>query len=84
MGFIKALLIILLCYYGFKLAVRYLFPFLLYKAAKKVEKKFQEQQQHYGQQNSSTESAEPMGRKEEFKSTKVVGEYIEFEEIDEK
>ncbi|MCC9044062.1 DUF4834 family protein [Myroides sp. M-43] len=91
MGFIKALIIIVLIYYAFKIAMRYLFPVLIYKVAKKAEQNFQQRQQEYNQYNGSqsnqesqtyTDTSTQSGRVP--RSTKVVGEYVDFEEIDKK
>ncbi|MHC5309286.1 DUF4834 family protein [Myroides sp. LJL116] len=88
-GFIKTLCIIVLVYYGFKFAMRYLLPLLLIKVAKKAGENFQQKQQQYYQQNNSyssntTNQNSTNETKEVFRSKKVVGEYIEFEEIDTK
>lgn len=91
MGFIKTLIIIVLIYYAFKIAMRYLFPVLIYKVAKKAEQNFQQRQQEYNQYNGSqsnqesqtyTDTSTQGGRVP--RSTKVVGEYVDFEEIDKK
>ncbi|MEC4116209.1 DUF4834 family protein [Myroides phaeus] len=87
-GFIKTLLIIVLVYYAFKFAMRYLFPLLLMKVAKKAGQNFQErQQQQYNQyRENQSQQAKPNNSSDNQvpRSTKVVGEYIEFEEIDTK
>lgn len=90
-GFIKTLCIIILVYYAFKFAMRFLLPLLVVKVAKKAQANFQQKQQAYYQQqnsynsNSSTNSDNQSSSKGQMpKSTKVVGEYIEFEEIDTK
>lgn len=89
-SFLRTLVIIVVIYYAFKFAMRYLFPLFVYKMAKKVERNFQQQQQDFYQQNRSTQE-EPNytnqtdTRKDKFpRSTKIVGEYIDFEEIDKK
>jgi len=38
-GFLRTLLIIVLCYYAFKFAMRYLFPLFVVRMAKKMERK---------------------------------------------
>ncbi|WP_010252338.1 DUF4834 family protein [Myroides injenensis] len=86
-GFLKTLCIIIVAYYAFKFAMRYLLPLVVYKVAKKAEHNFQQRQQNYYQQNNSYTSNDVNTSKENNevpKSTKVVGEYIEFEEIEEK
>ena len=89
-SFLRTLVIIVVIYYAFKFAMRYLFPLFVYKMAKKVERNFQQQQQDFYQQNRSTQeephtNQQTSAAKDKFpRSTKVVGEYIEFEEIDKK
>jgi len=89
-SFLRTLVIIVVIYYAFKFAMRYLFPLFVYKMAKKVERNFQQQQQDFYQQNRSnqeepsyTNQTDP-GKDKFPRSTKVVGEYIDFEEIDKK
>ena len=87
MGFIKTLCIIILLYYAFKLAMRYLFPLLIYKVAKKAEKNFQQRQQGY-YQDKETQSQTTYQTTEERdmtkrvpKTSKMVDEYVDFEEV---
>ena len=89
-SFLRTLVIIVVIYYAFKFAMRYLFPLFVYKMAKKVERNFQQQQQDFYQQNRTTQE-EPnytnqtdTGKDKFPRSTKVVGEYIDFEEVDKK
>lgn len=89
-SFLRTLIIIVLIYYAFKFAMRYLLPLFVYKMAKKVERNFQQQQQQHYQQNKSNQE-EPAfnnqastGKEGVPRSTKVVGEFIEFEEVDTK
>ncbi|MDR2222843.1 MAG: DUF4834 family protein [Flavobacteriaceae bacterium] len=88
-GIIKVLFIIIIVYYGFKFAMRFLFPLLLYKVAKKAEQSFQQKQQEYYQQNNTTnqyqdQNTQHTSDKGVPHSTKVVGEYVDFEEIEDK
>ncbi|MBB1138207.1 DUF4834 family protein [Myroides sp. WP-1] len=89
-SFLRTLVIIVVIYYAFKFAMRYLFPLFVYKMAKKVERNFQQQQQDFYQQNRSTQEESNFNNqtstgKDKFpRSTKVVGEYIDFEEVDKK
>ncbi len=90
-GFLRTLLIIVLCYYAFKFAMRYLFPLFVVRMAKKMERNFQQQaQDFYQQQNKTNNQDQPFqqttseGKNKVPRSTKVVGEYIDFEEIDTK
>ena len=83
-GFLRTLLIIVLCYYAFKFAMRYLFPLFIYKVAKKAEQNFQQNQQQYREQQNTTQHTNTSSRFESgtMKEKKKVGEYIEFEELD--
>ncbi|MFM9401976.1 DUF4834 family protein [Myroides odoratimimus] len=88
MGFIKTLIIIVLIYYAVKIAMRYLFPVLIYKAAKKAEQNFQQRQQQYNPYNNNQETETYTNTASQHnkvpRSTKVVGEYVDFEEVDSK
>lgn len=87
MGFIKTLVIIILIYYAFKLAMRYLFPLLIYKVAKKAEQNFQQrQQEHYQERETQAEYQANPERditKRIPKTSKMVDEYVDFEEVTE-
>lgn len=87
MGFIKTLVIIILIYYAFKLAMRYLFPLLIYKVAKKAEQNFQQRQQdHYQERETQAEYQSNQERditKRIPKTSKMVDEYVDFEEVTE-
>ena len=78
-SFIRTLAIIILCYYLFKFAMRLLAPYLMQKVAKKAEehikKQFEQQQQQY---QSPTENQQEVPKKEK----KVVGDYIDYEEVE--
>ena len=76
-GMLRTLLIIILCYYAFKLLMRILAPYLMQKAAQKMQQKMQDQ---FGQQQARQQQQPPV--KEKPKSTKKVGDYIDYEEID--
>ncbi|MGG5576353.1 DUF4834 family protein [Myroides sp. C15-4] len=90
-SFLRTLVIIVVIYYAFKFAMRYLFPLFVYKMAKKVERNFQQQQQDFYQQNRTAQEEPDFNNqntstgKDKFpRSTKVVGEYIDFEEVEKK
>ncbi|MDR0227956.1 MAG: DUF4834 family protein [Flavobacteriaceae bacterium] len=87
-AFIRTLCIIVLVYYAFKFAMRFLFPLLIYKVAKKAEQNFQQKQQEYYQQNNTNNQYQNQNTQQTSdkipNSTKVVGEYVDFEEIDDK
>lgn len=78
-GFIRTLFYIILFYYLFKFAMRLLAPYLVQKVAKKAEehlkKQFEQQQQNY----QSPKQNEPEAPK---KAKKVVGDYIDYEEVE--
>lgn len=85
-SFLKTLLIILLVYYGLKFLFRLLKPYLFRFLAKKVNQKFEHSfgqnpfQQNTSDTNQNTSSNTSTNNTRTSK--KVVGEYIDFEEID--
>jgi hypothetical protein len=87
MGFLKTLLIIILVYYLLKLIGRWLAPRVFNYAAKKTERHFRDafEQANMGgntnekKVNDLYNSKRTTGSKE---SSKDVGEYIDFEEIE--
>lgn len=81
-GMLRTLLIIILCYYAFKLLMRILAPYLMQKAAQKMQQKMQDQfgQQQRGKHQTSQQQKSTV--KEKPKPTKKVGDYIDYEEID--
>ena len=83
MGLIKTILILLLIYYGIKIISKFLKPFLFKYVANKVEKKFSEQFGKY--EDAQTKEGETTIDKVPTKksSTKKVGEYVDFEELEE-
>ena len=92
MGLIKTLLIVLFFYYGFKVLVRLLAPFLMRYAAKKIQDKFNDQMgQHmrssgFGQQDNPKKEGEVHVRSKKSSQDKInsdsVGDYVDFEEIE--
>ena len=78
-GLLKAILYILAFYYIFKFLARLFLPLLAIKVVEKASKQFEQQQQQYQQQNQSQAQN---NTSEKPKSKKVVGEYVDFEEID--
>ena len=86
MVLLETILILLIVYYGLKLLWRWLGPSLLKFAVKKTEERFQEQFNTYQnmRQPSENEGETTIIRnpKRNRKSSKKVGEYIDFEEID--
>ncbi|ETN96309.1 protein of unknown function [Zhouia amylolytica] len=95
MDVLIVLLTILLIYFGLKVLGRVLAPFLLKYISKKMEKKFREgfgqyqQQATYKNEQYQTKEGETVidkkptrNKKNTSKSSKKVGEYIDFEELD--
>ena len=84
-GVIKTILIIILIYYGLKILTRLFAPLLVRYVAKKAEQKINQQFGKQYQNNTSSKVGEttidhqPKQRKS---SSKNVGEYIDFEEVD--
>ena len=78
-GFIRTIFYFILFYYLFKFAMRLLAPYLIQKVAKKAEehikKQFEQQQQNH---QSTPENNEEIPKKDK----KVVGDYIDYEEVD--
>lgn len=83
-GFLRTILIIMLVYYGLKLIARYLFPVLFNKMMNNVEKKVREQQGYQKPQDISKEGETTIERKpvQNKESNKNVGEYVDYEEVD--
>lgn len=87
MAFLKTILIIILCYYLFKILVKLFAPKILNYAAKKTEAHFKEKFGDFANQNTTQE--EQVGdviidKKPAKKggTSEKVGDYIDFEEID--
>lgn len=86
---IEVILIILLIYFGFKILIRWFGPLILRYFMKKIGKQFE---QKFGGFNANQQPGQPQnpsvrttlknktGKKR--KSSKDVGEYIDYEEID--
>ncbi|UNY97793.1 DUF4834 family protein [Zhouia spongiae] len=94
MEFLIVILTILLIYFGLKIMGRILVPLLLKYVSKKMERKFKEGFGQYQQQSHNTQRSQPKEgetvidknpvrtKKDPSRSSKKVGEYIDFEEID--
>lgn len=77
--FIRTILIIVAVFYGIKLIFRFLLPYLLRYLVKKQQSKFREKG------GDNRENFEDDQNKKQSKSTKPkenLGEYVDFEEID--
>ena len=82
-GVLNTILIIMLIYYGLKFVGKYLMPFFLQKVMQNVEKKFNQQtgpNHDISKEGESIIDKKPIASKE---SNKDVGEYVDFEEVDE-
>lgn len=87
--FLKTLLIVLWIYYALKLLVRWLFPRMMPWLIKQLFKRAVKSNQPFGPQKnnpfdsfSNHSSGMKREKKENPQSKKVVGEYIDFEEIE--
>lgn len=85
MGFLKTLFFIFLFYYSFKVISRILAPFLIRYLLKKAQKSSQaEFRQRTNNQYKTQEGEVFVSKSKKTKTTsKNVGEYVDFEEIDE-
>jgi hypothetical protein len=75
-GLLKAILYILAFYYIFKFLARLFLPVIAKKVVKKASGQFQQQQQNQNQTNTHSSTSEKP------KEKKIVGEYVDFEEIE--
>lgn len=79
-GFLKTLAIILMVYFGLRFLGKLLWPYLIKyltkKAGQKMDSVFKGFQQHTQQQHDAPSKDVPK------KATKVVGEYVDYEEIE--
>jgi hypothetical protein len=82
-GVLNIILVIMLFYYGIKFIGRFLVPIFFQKVMKKAEEKFR-QQQGYQENNITKEGETTIDKKptEGTKGSNSVGEYIDYEEID--
>lgn len=84
LGLLRTILIILLIYYGFKIVMRFAFPFIVKSFMGKVEKKFQEQQGGQSKERPTKvgETSIDKTPNKDTKSNDSVGEYVDYEEIE--
>ncbi len=85
-GLINTLLFIIIFYYVMKFLARLFLPFLVKKIAEKAAQQFEKQHKNYQSQNTThdqkSENQTNGGKKTtKTKEKKIVGEYIDFEEI---
>ena len=81
MGLIRTLLVILIIYYALKIVSRYILPIILKSAVDKVQKNMNNQQAEQQDNTKVGETTVDYAPKATSKTSKV-GEYIEFEEIE--
>ncbi len=86
MAVLQTILLLILVYYGLKLLLKWLAPKLFSYAVKKTQQRFG---QEFGQYGNPPNQTDAEGETTIFKrpsqasqSSKKVGEYIDFEEID--
>ncbi|MBD79636.1 MAG: hypothetical protein CL840_12020 [Crocinitomicaceae bacterium] len=89
MGFIRTILILGLIYFGARIVMRVIFPWILKTFVRKVERKMKDQMNQQGAGHSGFEKANEdvyikRPQEKQGKSTKDFdgGEYIDFEEVD--
>ena len=90
-GLIKTIVFIILAYYAVKFFIRLFFPIVVRKVVSKAEESFREQYQTNQQRSSYTsqqshsfgdEIISETAKSNNPKSTKKVGEYVDYEEIE--
>ncbi len=74
-GFVKTIFWIIAIYYIFKFLARLFLPVVAKKVVEKAAQQFQQQQQYQPQQQTQAPKTEKP------KAKKIVGDYIDFEEI---
>ena len=82
-GVLNTIFVIMLIYYGIKFIGRLIIPILFQKVVKNAEEKFK-QQQGFQNYNTTKEGETTIDKKpnEQNKSNNSVGEYIDYEEVD--
>lgn len=86
-GFLRTIGILLLVYYGFKMVMRFLAPKLVEKAAQKIYNDMQQRQSNASSQSNSMRRGDITINYPERKPKqygRAEGDYIEYEEIDDK
>jgi len=83
-GVFQTILIIMIVYYGLKIIGRYLFPIFFQKIVKNFEEKVRQQQGYQQPVNQTKEGETVIDKKplETKKSNSNVGEYIDYENVD--
>lgn len=78
-SFLRVLFIIILVWYAFKVAMRFLAPRVVEKAAEKIVRDMQQQQNQTRRQGDVTVER-PDKKQKQYKREQ--GEYVDFEEVD--
>ena len=81
----KVLAIIFLTYFFFKYTIRVLAPFLIKRFANKMQDKFRQEFNQQYKNNDSKEGEVTIENKKKSSNSKTdkVGDYVDFEEVDE-
>ncbi len=88
-GFLKFIMILILIWLGFSLFIRYIFPRLLILWVKRKQKKMMEQMGIDPEQDKNKRAKEgevninKVPKKDKKGSMDNMGEYVDFEEVDE-
>ncbi len=84
MGLIRLALFLLLIYLLAKLFTRYLLPYILKRFIRKTEEKYKRQQQEYQDQTKKEGDIRInyKNKKHQHKKTDDLGEYVDYEEVD--
>jgi hypothetical protein len=82
---LKVLAIIFLTYFVFKYTIRLLAPFLIKRFANKMQDKFRQEFNQQYKNNDSKEGEVTIENKKKSSDSKTdkVGDYVDFEEVDE-
>jgi ribosomal protein S17E len=82
---LKVLAIIFLTYFFFKYTIRLLAPFLIKRFANKMHDKFRQEFNQQYKNNDSKEGEVTIENKKKSSNSKTdkVGDYVDFEEVDE-
>ncbi len=81
-SFLKTVLIILLVYFTIRFLGKLLWPYLVRYITKKAGQKMENAFKGFQQQSQQRPKATPQKEEVPKKSSEVVGEYIDFEELD--
>jgi len=83
MGFGKTIFIILIVYYSIRFITRVLLPFLVKFLFKRMGRKMQNSQRPQAPHQKEGHVSVEKGTAPKSKPSSVVGEYVDFEEVDE-